>query len=307
MDWTKIYALMETQHGLVTRGQLLESGATDSGMRWAITSGRLTRKRMGVYALAGSEATQHQAMMAATLAAGPSAAASHLAAAWLWDAEPVAQGPVELTTFDGHTHRLDGVITHRSTLDGERGIKQRDNIPTVAAPLTIVQLADTRTPLFVGRVANDLVKKHFTNFREILYWVDKVGGGRHVELRAMCQRALEVGGHDDSPAARRLGEAMIEAGVEPFETDYTVSTPEGELLVDFAWPEPKVGLEYKGFRDHATRHGFDNDARRLCRLNAMGWRILEDTSGITHAEIIRWVRLTLAAAQSSQSAHAVER
>jgi hypothetical protein len=294
MVWDAVLRVLAAQHGLITRGQLLGLGATDGWIRWAVTDGRLKRYRTGVYGVVGSPASPFHALMAATLAAGTAAAASHMSAAWLWGAEHVAQGPPELTTFACRANRLPGVLTHRSSLDPDGAIKRRHGIPTVVPALTIVQLASTRTPLFVERVANDLVRSHFTNFREILMWIDTVGGGRHKELRGLCVRALEVGGHDDSPAARRLGEAMIAANVPKFETDYRVATPEGDLLLDFAWPAPKVGLEYNGFRDHATRVGFDNDARRLCRLTALGWRILQCTSGITHREVVHWVLAALA-------------
>ena len=296
MNWVALFALLARQHQVVTTRQLLALGATNDWIRWALADGRLIRLRRGVFALAGSVPSQYQALMAATLAAGQTAAASHMAAAWLWGAEQVAQGPIELTTFDGQLHRLSGVVTHLSTLDPALAIRSRWGIPTVAAPLTIVQLARTRTPFFVERVAEDLVKKHCTNFGEILTWIDRAGGVPSPDLRDLCQRALEVGGHDDSPPARKVGESMIAAGVPHFETDYHVSTPQGELFLDYAWPSPMVGLEYNGFRDHGTRVGFDRDARRGCHLGALGWRILSVTSAMTNDEIITWVLQTLAVA-----------
>ncbi len=299
MDWDKLNALVATQHQLVTTKQFRDHGATAAWIRWVVSDGRFVRLRHGVYALAGSTSSQYQALMGATLAAGPTAAASHLAAAWLWGAEQVAQGPVEVTSFDGHIHRLPDVRTHRSKLDPATAIKFRHDIPTVAAPLTIVQLARTMTPLFVERLADDLVKKHCTTFREILTWIDTVGGGRSRELRDFCLKAASVGGHDDSPPARRICEKLLRAGVEPFEVDYQVVTPEGVLLVDVAWPRPMVGLEYNGFRDHSTYRGLARDARRMCRLGALGWRILPVTSAMTHDEVIAWVMAALAAAPSA--------
>ena len=301
MNWLALFALLARQHQVVTRQQLRALGATDDWIRWAVADGRLIRLRHGVYALAGSTPSQYQALMAATLAAGPTAAASHMAAAWLWGAEQVAQGPLELTTFDGRIHRLEGVKTHRSTLDPAAAIKSRYGIPTVAAPFTVIQLARTRTPFFVERVADDLVKKHCTNFGEILAWIDRAGGVPSPELRELCLRALEVGGHDDSPPARKLGQSMMAAGVPHFETDFHVPTPQGELFLDYAWPRPMVGLEFNGFRDHGTRVGFDRDARRGCRLGALGWRILSVTSDMRHEEIISWVMQTLAVAAGQQA------
>jgi hypothetical protein len=222
-----------------------------------------------------------------------------MAAAWLWGSEHVAEGPVELTSFDGYTHRLPGVITHRSALDPSKAIRQSHGIPTVAPALTVVQLAAGRNSLFVERVANDLVKRHCTNFREILNWIEVMGNRRQPALRDLCLRALEVDGHDDSPAARRVCEKLIRAGVEPFEVDYLVETPDGILLIDIAWPRYKVGLEYQGGHDHDGQLPRAYDRRRRCRLTAAGWRVLEVDRGMTYDDIIQWVNETLAAAQGA--------
>jgi hypothetical protein len=241
--------------------------------------------------------SEHQALMAACLAGGPMAAASHLAAAAFWGAEKVRGERLEITTFDSHFHRLPGVVTHRSTLDAQKAITRHRDLPIVVPALTVVQLAECCHPYLVKSVANDLVKRNWTDFRAILQWVDTVGDRRRQALRDMCLRALEVGGHDNSPTARTLGEVLIRAGVEPFEVDYQVETPEGVLLIDYAWPEPLVGLEYNGARDHDTPLARIDDAARRCRLAALGWRMLDANRGISHDEIARWVLAALAAAR----------
>ncbi|MDQ1393180.1 MAG: hypothetical protein QOF30_2157 [Acidimicrobiaceae bacterium] len=291
--------LLASQFGLITFAQLIACGATMSWIRWALADGRLRRDRKGVYALVGSPATPHQALMSACLAGGSKSAVSHMAAAWLWGSEHVARGAVELTSFDGHTHQLPGVITHRSTLDPAQAITRSHGIPTVAAPLTVVQLARTQNSILVQRVANDLVKRHCTNFRDILAWIDLVGDRRQPALRELCLRAIEVDGHNDSPAARRVCEKLIRAGIEPFEVDFMVMTPDGILLIDIAWPRYKVGVEYNGGRDHDGHLPRSYDRRRGCRLTAMGWRILDVDRGMTYDDIIQWVKDTLAVAQEA--------
>ena len=80
-----------------------------------------------------------------------------------------------------------------------------------------------------------------------------------------------MSGHDDSPAARDLGAAMLAAGVPPFVTQHYVAVEGHDYFLDFAWPAQKVALEYMGWEDHGVvRSSFDNDAVRRSRLGAVG-------------------------------------
>ncbi len=133
MLWDVVTAQANRKYGLLTRRQILAAGGSDAWIRWAVREGRLLRIRQGVYAMAGS-ASQHQELMAACLAGGASAAASHLAAAALWGAQKVKGGRVEITTFDGNRHNLPGVVTHCSTLDARRAITRHLDLPIVVPP-----------------------------------------------------------------------------------------------------------------------------------------------------------------------------
>ncbi len=233
--------------------------------------------------------------MAACLAAGPRVAVSHLAAAGLWGAEQVKAGRVEITTFGNCNHVIPGVIGHRSRLDPGMSTTTHVNIPIVVPPLAVVQVAETCHPYLVKSIANDLVKRHWTSFPAILEWVEMVGDGRRQSLRDLCLQAIDVGGHDDSPPARRLAAALTHAGVAPFELDYQVETPDGVLLIDIAWPPVRVGLEYNGARDHDGQLARDDDARRRCRLAALGWRMLDAHRGMTDEQVVGWVKAALTA------------
>src|SRR6476646_5237200 len=109
MSWDDIQALAARQHSLATRAQILCAGLSDDWIRWAARDHQLWHYRHGVWAVAGAT-SEYQPIMAACLAAGPMAAASHLAAAALWGADQVKPGRLEITTFDNRPHRLSGVI-----------------------------------------------------------------------------------------------------------------------------------------------------------------------------------------------------
>lgn len=296
MSWDAICALAERQHGVVSRAQVLAGGESVDWLKWAVRDGRVAPIRRGVYAVRGS-ASAYRGLMAACLAAGPVAGASHLASAPLFGAEQVKGGRLEITTFDNRLHRLPGVIAHSSRLDPTIALTRHRGIPIVVPALTVVQVAETCHPYLAKSVANDLVKRNWTDFGQIARWADVVGGRRLQPLRELCRQAIEVGGHDDSPAARKLAYKLVRAGVDQFELDYPVQTPDGLVLIDIAWPPDLVGLEYNGGRDHDSGVASFDDARRRSRLAALGWRMLDARRGMTEEEIIGWVRSALAAAR----------
>jgi very-short-patch-repair endonuclease len=161
----------------------------------------------------------------------------------------------------------------------------------------VVQVADISHPALVKSVANDMVKMNWTSFDMILGWSNRAGAPTRgqLALRDLCHRAIDLGGHMDSPAARDLGYALIAAGAGGFETNYQVKTAAGLVLIDYAWPYPKVGLEYNGDRDHGSRLAKRDDARRRALLTNLGWRIFDANSAVAHAEVVRWVLEALAA------------
>jgi hypothetical protein len=245
-----------------------------------------------VYRVVGATALKYQSLMGACLAAGDDAFACGLGAGWLYGAPDIAPA-IEIGVVD-RTVRFRGVTSRRLT--GAPVIERRHGIPVVTAALCVVQIARDHAVLS-ERVANDFVRRKLTGFAEILACLDAAdpNGRGSRALRAFCLRELEITGHDDSPAARKLGRVLSAAKLGPFATQFCVDTGDGIALLDFAWPWAKVGVEYHGRADHAqTVAQIDDDARRRARLGALGWRILDATAGIDPQDIVRWTSGALA-------------
>src|SRR5207249_2329613 len=75
-----IYRLAEKQHGVVA---VRQTGLSRHAVAHLTGSGRWEEVCRGVLRLAGTRRTHKQMVMAAVLAAGPGAVASHRTAAWL--------------------------------------------------------------------------------------------------------------------------------------------------------------------------------------------------------------------------------
>ncbi len=84
VETDRIIASIATgQYAAVGRRQLLDAGVPAHAIDHRVRAGGLITVHAGVYRLPGSPVTWHQRIMAATLAAGAGAVASHRAAAFL--------------------------------------------------------------------------------------------------------------------------------------------------------------------------------------------------------------------------------
>src|SRR5206468_10501125 len=130
----------ESQHGLVTLDQARAAGLSADAIQRRLTSGRWERVHRGVYRLRGSETSWTQSLMAACLAGGPGAVASHRGAAalWSWAAIPPV---LEITTARSRSIRLAGVSVHRATALERVDCVWRNRIPLTSAARTLIDLS----------------------------------------------------------------------------------------------------------------------------------------------------------------------
>ncbi len=143
-----LHELAASQHGLVTRRQLAATDMPSSTISDWVRQGRLRRVRPGVFATPGVRSSDLQRLLAAVLAAGEGATASHRAAAWLWE---LADDPVLEVTVPRSRHpRLSGVVVHRP-LDGSEGRSSiRRGIPVTNPLRTLCDLGSVVSAEAVG-------------------------------------------------------------------------------------------------------------------------------------------------------------
>jgi very-short-patch-repair endonuclease len=142
---------VHTQHGIVTRAQLLDAGLSPQTVQRWVKAGHLIALHRGVYAVGHLPPSPHARTMAALLACGPTAVLSHRSAAQLWGLVRY-DGPIEITA--ANTHRRPGVIVHRNHLTA-RDVTRHWDIPTTTAARTLKDLATTFTPIALTRAVND--------------------------------------------------------------------------------------------------------------------------------------------------------
>lgn len=107
-----LLAVLARQLGVITRSQALEVGISPRTIARRLQEGTWVRVQPRVFRSVHFPESREQAPLAAVLAAGPSAAASHRAAAWVWGIQGLRSAPLEITVPAGHVPVLADAIVH---------------------------------------------------------------------------------------------------------------------------------------------------------------------------------------------------
>jgi hypothetical protein len=292
----------ERQLGLVTSAQLREH-VSEQTARTAEARGWLVRVRRHVYRVAGSRPTWHQSVLAAVLAAGPGAAASHRTAAALW-AMPgfpaTSATPIEITVPRGRRPRVGGARLH-TTLLGDDAVVQLDGVPVTRVARTLCDLEGTVPEAKLGRLVDEmLLRRRVTVEQLTATHVDLRRGSRR--SRAMRRILADRGAEwavADSEGEAYIARWLVDAGLPPPVQQHPVDG----YRIDVAYPEHGVFIEYDGFASHTTRTRFESDRRRDNRLRlGHGAIVLRYTDRSTPEEVVRDVTAALGRPQPTPPA-----
>lgn len=274
-EWRQVADLAREQHGLVARRQLIKLGIPDQSIDGRVRRDGWRRTGRGVYALPGVPSSYEQQVMAAVLATGEHALASHLTAAYLHGAVSVRPPVIDLLLpYQHRSRRSPGVhVTRTRTLKaGDRCLVR--GIPTTTLPRTIIDAATVLEPPGIRALIIDARQK------------------RHLDLARVAARLLEIGPVRHCGEVRRVLDEFVRAAVDsvlegdvrtllrrrglppPHPAPYRVWAGDRHVELDIAWPELKVGIEVDGYGAHSSRTAMDKDHRKQNALVLQGWRIL---------------------------------
>lgn len=265
-----IGALAESQHGVVSRAQLLELGLDRGAITHRLKLGRLRQLHRGVYTIGHRLLTQDGRCMAATLACGADAVLSHRAAAALWG---MRGGTWVEVTVRGGLRGRDGIQVHRAQLPADERTTHR-GIPTTTVPRTLLDLSavvqrhEVRSAL---RRAEQLRLGDPLSLHDLAERYPRRPGNR--AIRALLDEASIGAKIIRSELEERFQDFLIRAGLPLPQTNVIVEGYE----VDCVWPEQRLIVELDGHATHSTTHAFELDRARDRRLEAAGWRVIRIT------------------------------
>jgi hypothetical protein len=276
-----IAELASRQHGLVSKRQIREAGITRSMLRRRLAAGRWMLVHDNVYRIGGVPETPAQLRLAAVLAVGPVAAASHRAAAemhGLWASNPPL---IELSTVRESSPELGGATVHRLADLHERWITAVDGIPCTTVARTLVDLGAVVPDKVVALCLDRALGRGLVSVTAVKCALDAVARkGRHGV--GPTRRVLEP--HLDSePVAgvfeARMARLLMAEGLSPAVPEYEVWSQDGRFLarVDFAYPEMSLAIEVDGFAAHSSLEAFRHDRARQNALVEAGWTVLRFT------------------------------
>jgi very-short-patch-repair endonuclease len=217
--------------------------------------------------------------MAATLAAGAGAVASHRAAGFLHGLEGV-EPRLEVTVGRDRAPHPRSILVHRLQL-ARCDIEVREGIPRTRALATILGLAAVVSTPLLERSLDDALLKGLVSCAQLQRRLDagsRSGRNGAAALAALLAQRAGAPRWTQSEFERRLFALVRDAGLPLPVPQFEIVLPDGRrVYLDFAWPDTRLALEAQSYRFHAGRIAWSRDQLRMALLSSMGWRVLPVT------------------------------
>ncbi|MCJ7672410.1 MAG: endonuclease domain-containing protein [Acidimicrobiia bacterium] len=263
-------------------------------------SRRLLALVPGVFLVAGAPWTWHAAILAATLAAGPDACASHRAAAAVFGFPGFARRELEIVVPRGQRPRVPGVTVHHVGELPDHHQRVVEEIPTTSVARTIFDLCGCVHPGRAERALDDCLARRLVTIPacwRIVY--DLAEHGR--PGTALTRTLLQARGHGYVAPASELERKMLrllrDAGLPAPSREIDVGDADGWVgRVDLVYRDAKILIEVDSRLHHTALDDYERDRARDNRLVASGWRVLRFTADqiIRHPnEVARTVGIAL--------------
>jgi hypothetical protein len=252
---TAIRALAGRQAGNLSRAQLLEAGLSSSAIGARVTSGALVRRYHGVYALAPAREDPQALIAAAVLAGGPTAAASHASAGWLWAFVRHYAPPPEISLPAGD-RRPRHILTHRCPSLQPRDVTHQRGIRTTTPARTTLDLAPRLSRTQLTRLVNDQLRDGYLTLGALQ---DVVGRNPlHPGVKLVAPFAYDTTNPTNSPFEDDFLAFCETYGLPKPEINFPLN---GRRL-DAFFPEHGLIVELDGWGFHKNKDAFENDRER---------------------------------------------
>ena len=267
--------------GVVDRARLLQAGVTDHEIVSRVRSGSLRTLHPGVYATFGHRLGYEGKVLAAALAAGPDAVASHRSALVLWNLLD-GEHPVEITApRDDHpTPSL--TVVHRPLDLRPVDVTRHRGVP-ITNPMR--SLLDAGASLDRAQVA-ECVERALTQrlvtikgLRVILGDLGRRGRTGTAALRGHLDRRALGDRRPESMLEPLMARLLlpVDLGIGPIVYQATIRLEGRTLHPDFLVTLAKVVIEVDGLDAHSSRDALDHDLDRQNLLIRHGFLVLRYT------------------------------
>jgi very-short-patch-repair endonuclease len=285
-DSAWIWKLAESQHGVVTRRQLLDAGFSSADVEGRLARGRLHRLWRGVYAVGRPRVTLLGWWSAAVLTCGADAVLSHDSAAALWGIRGSNAGNegernrpqlIHVSVSAGRSPSRVGIKVHRRRALSRSDRAQWRGVAVTAPARTLIDLSTLHSPDLLETCVNQADKLGLIDPEALRAELENHRGmdGAPALRRVLDRRVFRL---TDSELERRFLRLVRRARLPEPLTQERVNG----FRVDFYWPELRLVVETDGLTYHRTPTQQAKDRVRDQRLVAAGLTVLR----FTHAQVV---------------------
>jgi very-short-patch-repair endonuclease len=270
-------------HGVFAMQHLRLLQWTDDARHARIAAGRWDVIHDGVYRIAGAPKTWEGDLLAACLAAGPEALASHASAAALWGLPSGRTGAVEITCPRWQRARHQGLVVHESSALDELDRSTRHGIPCTTPERTLFDLARRLSPVMLDANVDTALRRGLVTVGDLTSTAARLAtkgrpGGRR--FRAAVEKRADGAAIPESVPERVLADMLVRQGLPAPTHQHVIRDEAGGFVarVDLAWPDSKLVVEYDSVEHHLGTAAHFRDSARRNAICDLGYTVLTATA-----------------------------
>lgn len=270
----RVAARAARQRGRVRIDQLAADGLDGGAVERRVRKGQLHRVYTGVYAVGHPGGDWRDQVMAAVLAGGEGAVASHWASAALhglvrWDGRRI---DVTLPGRSGRSRA--GIRFHRPRALHPRDTMRVQGVPATTAARALLEIAPQLSDRRLKRAVRQAQAERATNVRRIAESLRRAPGasGSHRLAAVIATGAAPMASGDEDIVL----DLLLHAGFEHPAVNERLVVAAATYYPDLRWPAQRLILEVdSAWHDGPLANALD--AERQADLEAAGERVLRTT------------------------------
>ena len=300
-----VAALAATQHGTISRAQLIRIGVSPRQIRTLTSNGMLERLAPALYTLAGSSDTWERRLAVGLHRAGPLALVGARSASALWRLDRFRPGHVDLLGFWQGARTSTGVRVHRTIDLPTRDRTVLDHLPVTTPTRTLIDMGRYVGAGRLGKMMDDAVHRDLTTYEELHQRCGELARSGRNGIATVQEALADRPGGAVAPGSdfeRQVRTLLTEAGLPAPVLQHPVTCGLITYLLDLAWPDQLVAVECDGFRFHRMPGQLEWDDQRRNELGLRGWLVHHVTWRMLHddpAGLVSGVRRALASRSSA--------
>lgn len=274
----RVRALVEElNRRIVTFAELAAIGASKQEILRRCWRGTLQRLHDGVYLVGAGPLTWQESILAAVLAGGTTACASHFSALRLWGLGNFSPDPLHVTVAYRTSVTAEGVTMHRTRRTVEQTIV--DAVPVVSVEEALLGVAPKLTEKQLHQLLTSAWRRRLTTPKKLVNYLNQYGVGvkGRKKLQPIAQLYVEYargpGSEAEADFLFEFYEALDAAGIERPELQHVIVVDDGRqrLVPDYVWSRRWKVIEMKGLEAHGNYFVQDEDNDREAMIRTAGY------------------------------------